>query len=213
MFFVILNVISILQMITLTDSLYIGEGEIRRCFVHPEHENLCIKVPRPHIIREYTYKEILYFLKLAKRRLGKKRPPFFSDFKEEIDTNLGLGQVFDLVRDETTGEISKTLEYYLYNPSNNVSDEKLWIALSVLKQHMIEYKVFTRDLRSRNLCCKINNNNTIEIIIIDGIGHRDFFPFADYFKYFSKKKVERTFKKWHFSSLEDQRQFLAKSKG
>ena len=77
---------------------------------------------------------------------------------------------------------------------------------------MTIHKVFTRDLRSRNLCCKILKNNSIQIIIIDGIGHRDFFPFADLFNYFSKKKVDRTFKKWHFNSLKQQRDFLKKEK-
>ena len=51
-----------------------------------------------------------------------------------------------------------------------------------------------------------------ELIIIDGIGHRDFFPLADWFNYFSKKKVERTFKRWKFNSLGEQREFLKSQK-
>ena len=50
--------------------------------------------------------------------------------------------------------------------------------------------------------------NDIELIIIDGIGHRDFFPLADWFYYFSRKKVERIFKRWKFNSLSEQREFL-----
>ena len=78
---------------------------------------------------------------------------------------------------------------------------------------MTQFKVFTRDLRARNLCCKLLQDNTIQIIIIDGIGHRDFFPLADYFNYFSQKKIERTFKKWHFTSIKDQKAFLLKENG
>ncbi|MCA0153532.1 YrbL family protein [Winogradskyella vincentii] len=196
-------------MLQLEKKHYIGEGEIRFCYEHPENLNLCIKIPRPETTREYTNKELLYFKKLSRRNTSKYQYPFYSDFHGEVDTNLGLGQVFDLVRDETTGDISKTLEYYLLK-SNEIADERLKSALDDLRQHMIKYKVFTRDLRARNICCKLNKDDSVELIIIDGIGHRDFFPFADRFHYFSKKKVDRTFTKWHFDSLEDQRKFLKK---
>jgi hypothetical protein len=93
--------------------------------------------------------------------------------------------------------------------SNIVSDDKIESALIKLKQMMIKHRVFTRDLRSRNICCRlINSKNDIELIIIDGIGHRDFFPLADWFYYFSRKKVERIFKRWKFNSLSEQREFL-----
>ncbi len=196
-------------MVQLEDKHYIGEGEIRFCYEHPENEKLCIKIPRPETTKEYTNKELLYFKKLSKRNKLKYQYPFYSDFHKEENTNFGLGQIFDLVRDETTGEISKTLEYYLME-SDIIEDRLLESALASLRQQMMKHKVFTRDLRSRNICCKINTDDSIELIIIDGIGHRDFFPFADWFHYFSKKKIDRTFTKWHFNSLEEQRQFLSK---
>jgi PhoP regulatory network protein YrbL len=194
-------------MIQLSQKDYIGEGEIRVCYEHPQDESLCIKVPRPEITRKYTFKEILYFKKLAKRNKSRYAYPFYSDFYEEVETNLGLGQVFDLVRDETNGAISKTLEYYL-TKSNVISEEKLEQALGILKQQMTKHKVFTRDLRARNICCKLKKDDTIELVIIDGIGHRDFFPLADWFHYFSKKKVGRTFTKWYFDNIDEQRRFL-----
>ncbi len=194
-------------MIQLEDKYYIGEGDIRVCYEHPLDKGLCIKVPRPETTRKYTEKELLYFYKLAKRNKSKYQYPFYSDFHNEEETNFGLGQIFDLVRDETTGEISRTLEYYL-TESNTIEDEKLESALKVLKQQMTKHRVFTRDLRARNICCKIKDDESIELIIIDGIGHRDFFPFADWFHYFSKKKIDRTFTKWHFDSLDEQRKFL-----
>lgn len=196
-------------MINLHDAHYIGEGEIRFCYEHPNDKDLCVKIPRQETTREYTNKELLYFKKLSKRDKTKYKYPFYSDFHNEVETNLGLGQVFDLVRDETNEEISKTLEHYLTNPSD-IKDDQLKLALADLKQQMIKYRVFTRDLRARNICCKVKQNGDIELVIIDGIGHRDFFPFADWVNYFSKKKIDRTFTKWHFNSLEEQRKFLNK---
>jgi hypothetical protein len=51
-------------------------------------------------------------------------------------------------------------------------------------------------------------DNSIELIVIDGLGHRDFFPFADYFSYFAKKKVERRFIRSSFVTLDEQRKLL-----
>jgi len=198
-------------MIEIRNRDYIGEGEIRTCYLHPENLDLCIKIPKKHIEREYTVKEIVYMLKLGKRDKSKFKYPFYSNYHGEVKTNLGKGQVFDLVRDETTGEISKTLEYYLLNESN-LKDAVLEDALLLLKQQMIDNKVFTRDLRARNLCCKLLKNNSVRLVVVDGIGHRDFIPLADWFHYFSKKKVQRSFKRWRFMSVEDQRIFLKASK-
>ena len=73
---------------------------------------------------------------------------------------------------------------------------------------MITHKIFIGDLRARNLCCKILKDNTIQLIIIDGICHRDFFPIADYFNYFAKRKVELRFLKANLHSLTSQRKIL-----
>ena len=195
-------------MLILKKDHYIGEGEIRLCYYHPDDMNLCVKIPRETTTRNYTLKEIKYFKKLSKRKKKNYSYKFFSDFQGEVLTNHGLGQIFDLILDYDSKEVSKTLEYYLLH-SNIVSDDKIESALIKLKQMMIKHRVFTRDLRSRNICCRlINSKNDIELIIIDGIGHRDFFPLADWFYYFSRKKVERIFKRWKFNSLSEQREFL-----
>ena len=199
-------------MLVLSKDHYIGEGEIRFCYYHPYDMNLCVKIPRENTTRNYTLKEIKYFKKLSKRNKQKYGYKFFSDFQGEVLTNLGLGQKFDLIRDYSSNEVSKTLEHYLLH-SSKISDNKIESAIMTLKQMMIKHRVFTRDLRSRNICCRlVNSNNDIELIIIDGIGHRDFFPLADWFYFFSKKKVERIFERWKFNSLSDQRKFLKKSK-
>lgn len=130
-------------MLNLNEGHYIGEGEIRFCYYHPDNQNLCVKIPRKNTTRNYTLKEIKYFNKLSKRN-NKYTNKFYSDFQGEELTNLGLGQKFDLIRDYSSNEVSKTLEYYLLH-SNKISDYKLESALIALKKMMIKYRVFTRD--------------------------------------------------------------------
>ncbi len=196
--------------LSLTEEDYIGEGEIRMVYKHPNNTVFCVKIPHQETTRDYTFKELLYYKKINKRKVAKTAYSFFSNFKEEVETNLGLGQVFDLVRDDTTNEISKTLEYYLLN-NTNVTDDELNKALSVLRHQMINNRVFARDLRARNVCVKIDKNNNVNLVIIDGLGHRDFIPLGDIFHFFAKKKINRTFTKKHFNSIEEQRKYLMRS--
>lgn len=187
-------------MIHLDDKLHIGEGEIRFCYEHPNRNDLCIKIPRPETTREYTLKELIYFKKLSKRNKSNYDYQFFSDFHGEVETNMGLGQVFDLVRDEITGNVSKTLEYYL-EKDDIIKVGKIREALHHLKTQMISHRIFARDLRTRNICCQLKKDDSIKLIIIDGIGHRDFFPFAEWLTHFAEKKVERAFQKFHLNSI------------
>lgn len=174
-------------MVYLDKNHYIGEGEIRFCYEHPNDDKRCIKIPRKETTRDYTEKELKYFKKLSKRSRVNFQFPFYADFLGEIETNLGRGQIFDLVRDETTNNISKTLEYYL-TKSNSIDDEKLEDALKLLKKQMIKHKVFTRDLRARNICCRIKMDGAVELVLVDGIGHRDFFPLPIGFITFPKRR-------------------------
>jgi len=190
-------------MILLHDQHYIAEGEIRKCYIHPSNKNLCIKIPKPEITLEYINKELFYFHKI--RRKKNFDYLFFSNYRGLVETSRGKGYSFDLIRDENTNQISKTLQQYLEMDNSPFSDKILMNGLLRLKQQMIRSKIFTRDLRPRNVCCKILKNNSLELIIIDGIGHRDFFPFADWFHYFSKKKVNRSFSKSKILNFSTQR--------
>ena len=195
-------------MIELSEKHYISEGLARVCYRHPENSNYCIKIGKPEVEIEHLYKEINYFKKLKNKNRSKFDYQFYADYHGEIETNLGTGFIYDLIKDEITNEVSLTLRHYLEMQPSPISDEDLVLALGRLKNEMIRHKVFVGDLRARNLCCKKLKNNIIELIVIDGIGHRDFFPFADYSTYFARKKVERRFLKSNLHSLEAQRQLI-----
>lgn len=190
-------------MIQLDPKDYIAEGEIRKCYVHPDNKNLCLKVPKPEVTQKYIQKELDYFHKIRKKKQFEYL--FFSKYQGLQKTNFGNGYSFDLIRDETTQEISLTLRHYLENTMNNLTDAILTKALLRLKKQMIHHKIFTRDLRPRNICCKILQDGSVEMVIIDGIGHRDFFPFADWFHFFAKKKVNRAFERAKIMNFDEQR--------
>ncbi|MEY8847719.1 YrbL family protein [Psychroserpens sp. XS_ASV72] len=195
-------------MIQLSKNDYMAEGLARICYYHPEHKGLCIKIGKPDIEEEHLYKEINYYKKISKKDPLKFDYPFYAFYHGTKATSLGEGFIYDLVRDETTQEVSKTLLHYIRMKDCPFDDAILNFGLDRLKSQMIKHKVFASDLRPRNICVKILSNNTIELVIVDGIGHRDFFPFADWFGYFAKKKVERRFNKIHLQTVDQHRKLL-----
>ncbi len=195
-------------MIEIKKEHYIAEGLARTCYRHPENDSLCIKIGKPKIEKSHLYKEINYFKKIENKDSSKFDYQFYAAYYGEIETNLGTGFVYNLIKDEVSQNISLTLRHYLEMENGPYTDEVLFKALGRLKSQMITHKIFVGDLRARNICCKILENNTLQFIVVDGIGHRDFLPFADWFHFFAKKKVERRFLRANMHSLSAQRDLI-----
>lgn len=195
-------------MIQIKDEHYIAEGLARKCFYHPDDDNLCVKIGKPNVEVEHLYKEINYFKKIKNIDTSKFDYQFYAAYNGEVQTNLGTGFVYELIKDEISQKISLTLRHYLEMQDAPFKDEVFVDGLDRLKHQMIKHKIFVGDLRARNICCKILKDNSLELIVIDGIGHRDFFPFADWFHFFAKRKVERRFLKANLHSLSAQRDLI-----
>jgi len=197
--------------IVLDEEHYIAEGHTQKCYKHPEHKNLCIKIVKYNPSSgSRNIHEIDYYEKLKKKH-KKYAYPFYSKYYGTVNTNLGNGYIFDLIRDIPTNEISLTLCDYLKMKNAPFSDDLLTQELDRLKKMMIEYKVVARDLYARNICCKVISNTSIKLVIIDGMGHRDFIPLVDYFSFFTKLKIERIFEKKKLNSLNEYRKYLTET--
>ena len=95
--------------ILLSDEHIIAKGNARVCYLHPLNQNLCIKLPvRAKSIRGIK-KETNYYKFLKKKNIDWT---MIARYHGPIKTNLGVGEVFDLIRDDD-GSISKSMRYYL----------------------------------------------------------------------------------------------------
>lgn len=179
-------------MYKLHSSLLIGKGLHRECYIHPENSNLCIKIVVAGCDSE-TLREQAYYEFLEKRNVSWKMLP---KFYGNVETNLGFGAVFDLIRDYD-GEVSKTLEDYL----SSAEETKFHFcglskAIPSLKCFLIQEKVITMTLKAKNIVYKRINDTEGILVIVDNIGNSDFIPICNYVNFFAKKKILR---KWqHF---------------
>jgi len=194
-------------MIVLEEGSFIGEGGLQKCYVHPNDENLCLKIVKekehPKLFR--LDEEIKYY----KKNQHKKIASFVSKYRGEVLTNIGIATIFDLIRDETTNEISLTVDDYLRMDNSPFSNELFEGKIVELKSKLINNKVIFRDFTTKNICCKVLKNNDIQLIIIDGLGNNDLLPVTDFFRFFARKKMNRIFKRRKLYSMKEHREWLA----
>jgi hypothetical protein len=193
-------------MIQIEEKHYIGKGGLQKCYIHPDNDNICLKIKiKKHNKIPRVNREIKYYKKIQK----KFEIPFIAKYYGEKTTNLGIASVYDLIKDETTNKISLTLYDYLKMDNSPFPDELFISELEKLKRKMIKYKIFARDLMGKNICCKILKNNSIELIIVDGVGHRDFIPLVEWFHIFAKRKINKIFLKKKLYSMDEHRNWLS----
>lgn len=174
-------------MLLLNASDFVGKGLHRECYVHPNDEQRCIKVVVAGDLSE-SKREQSYYKLLQKRGISWDILPRFHGV---IETNMGAGAVFDLIRDYD-GEISKTLEYYLSSEQlDRAENPGISHAISIFKQELYRQSIITMTLSPKNIMYKKTGPNEGRLVLIDNIGNSDFIPICSYIDSLAKKKITR----------------------
>ena len=188
-------------MIVINSSDIVGKGLHRECHTHPEDNNLCIKVAVNENIKE-TLREQKYYLFLKKRGISWDMLP---KFYGNIETNMGPGAVFDLIRNHD-GSVSKTLEHYL---SSNREADRCYNGLSkafyALKNYLLNEQITTMTIKPKNLLYQELNTDKGKdkgtLFIVDNIGNSDYIPLCNYSRWFANKKIHRKWQRFESSIL------------
>ncbi|MBU1053319.1 MAG: hypothetical protein KKC46_05750 [Proteobacteria bacterium] len=182
-------------MIELNQSLLVGKGLHRECYVHPHQNDLCVKILFTNDGLKEVAREQAYYKLLQKRNIAWDILPRFYG---NIETNLGPGAVFDLIKD-SDGKASKSLEYYLTSiEETKLNYSGLSEAFLNLKNSLFHNKIITMTIKAKNIVYKRVNSADGALIIIDNIGNSDFIPISNYINFLAEKKILR---KWnHFES-------------
>lgn len=190
-------------MILLNESLYIGKGTTRKVYIHPDEPDLCIKVDINGSKESlHTLGEAKYYRKFDKRlsRSGFLSIPKFHGF---VETSEGAGGVFELIRDEDTGNISSTLKGFIHDSFKPEHREPLDRALRSFRKNLMDFMIISTDLKSHNICIKRLESGEFQLVCIDGIGNKELIPVANYLPWFAHMKLRRHFKRYHLNSVDD----------
>ena len=178
------------ETLNLNNSMLIGVGSERKCFIHPHDDQKCIKITYKFGRRTVARckREIKYSLKYSNLHLHSRSiPQYFG----KVETNLGDGQVFELVLDYD-GNISNKLSEHIKTNEINIS---LKDKISDLYQSFLESRVLVSDFHPGNLVIQKSSADNYHLVMIDGFGNSDFIKICDYSRFFLKKKLIRKFRR------------------
>jgi len=187
--------------IKLKDGNYLARGTNRACYINPQDKTKCIKVTISGDDSE-SNKEKKYYKILKKKNISWD---MLTKYHGTIETNLGEGLIFDLVRDYN-GEVSKVLQYYLLTEERTQSIMNPVLLLQGLKQYQLSNNIIIKDLNAKNIMYQKTSQTEGKLVVIDGVMNNDFLPFSSYISYFSKRKINRRWRTFE-SSLPGNKMF------
>jgi hypothetical protein len=177
-------------MIELISGNLIGKGLHRECYVHPANKDLCIKIAVNENIKE-SQREEKYYGFLEKKSISWEMLPRYYG---HVNTNLGTGTVFDMIRNRD-GLISKTLDHYFkYSEQTDLHYSGLLQALSLLKVYLLDQQIITMTIKPKNILYREAGPTDSRLVIVDNIGNSDYIPISNHSKILARHKISR---KWH----------------
>ncbi|HMP81476.1 MAG TPA: YrbL family protein [Verrucomicrobiota bacterium] len=180
------------NVIQLDPSHLVGRGKRRECYAHPADDKLCIKVIVNGDGRE-SRREAKYYQHLKRRNISWQ---LLARYHGSVKTNLGEGDVFDLVRD-SDGKVARTFHHYLTSPEElNRHQAGLVEALAQLRDYLLRERVITVELKERNMVYRRNHDGCGEMVLVDNLGTSDFLPVCYYVGSLAERRVRRTWQRF-----------------
>ncbi len=182
-------------MLEIDPDTLIGRGLHRECYIHPDNRERCVKIVVAGDSNE-NLREARYYGLLARRGISWE---MLTRFHGLVETNLGEGAVFDLVRDYD-GDVSKTLAHYLGSEELTTANSKpLSSALAGLRVYLLENRVVTMTLKTKNILLQKTAENDAKLVIVDNVGNSDFIPISNYSAVLARLKIERKWRRFEQS--------------
>ena len=179
------------EIIQLDDSLLYGQGSHKKSFLHPHNKNLCIKLAynkggQKDLLREINYIDVL------KRR--HKDYSILPKYFGKVNTNLGTGYVFEIIRDYNNGR-TQTLEDFITDLNLFSQNYSLIVRLlKELKEKLYKNEIITMVLFPENILFQKTDENNYRVRIVNDMGSAVLIPLEYHFKYFAHTKILRRWK-------------------
>ena len=176
------------EKLILTDDLKLGDGNHKVVYAHPSDRNLCVKLlfttPDSDFDREMKYR----------RALGKRAESMtlLTKYYGEIETNLGVGYVFERVID-FDGSNSRTVLDHIQNPrdTNDLID-----LLLQFKRAFIGERFVAAGMDPDNFMVRRISERERRIKIIDNIGTSAKFPILYYSDFLMEKRARKYWRRF-----------------
>ncbi len=167
-------------MIYLSDDIKLGRGTTRTCYLHPENEDLCIKVMHSHSKLKINFLEYKFYKKLARKRVSLQHLPKCYGF---VETNLGKGLVYERIKSDYAENLDQIVK------RNLLPKEKIISLLKDLENYCLDNIICMCDRGLRNIILSKD-----KLYYIDGIitnKKRKSFLYTG-LSFYSRRKTRKT---------------------
>ena len=184
-------------MLKLKDKSSFAEGDLRKCYIHPRHSNLCVKVQKTDALNDQNAIEKWYFSILRYRKVNYKN--ILPTFNGTVNTDMGEGLVYELVIDND-GERSRSIADYI--KQRQLTIEQAEALIKKLSNKLVNHGMILEDKNPENILLKKVQENKFIPILVDGFGAKSlgikffigaFIPF--YAKYKTLKRTKQMIEK------------------
>ena len=173
----------------LTEENILGRGTNKIVYYHPEDADKCIKFSLDESDETDMQHELRY------RRICKEQvehSTLLTKYYGTVDTNLGTGHVFELVRD-FDGRLSETFLAVLLREK---ASPAVYKALAMFKKKLFAEQVITYKIFPGNFIVQRIAEQESRIRLIDGIGMHVLIPLDYYSKTIAKRRQMRIWKEF-----------------
>lgn len=151
----------------LNDSLLLGKGNERLCYVHPDDPSKIIKVPyRNRNARSQNRLEALYYAYLEKKGAS------FAHITRcygSVDVEGEKGLIFDRV---INSDGSRSMTFNDIVRQKIITPEQAEELLDDLKGYLVANNILFVDVSLDNIMCRREEDGSYRLVIVDGLGGR-----------------------------------------
>ncbi len=180
-----------MKVLTINEELFIGAGGHQATYIHPIDKTKCIKIP--HMKDDGDVRKEMRYRKICAAKLEKSR--LVTEFFGTVETNLGLGYVFERVIDYN-GKTSQDLKNFLPKTKPDAKTlQRIWTILLNFKSDFLHENIAIVDSDIENFMVQEHSPGAYRVRIVDNIGTPVLIPLVYWFEFAAAWKAKRRWNK------------------
>ena len=180
-----------MSILEIRQELFIGAGGHQATYIHPVDKTKCIKIP--HTPDDGDVRKEMRYRKMCARKLENSR--LLTEFFGTVETNLGLGYVFERVLD-FNGKTSKDLKDFLPQTAPDTQTlQRIWTVLLNFKSDFLRENIAIVDTDITNFMVQEPAPGSYRVRIVDNIGTPVLIPLVYWFEFAAAWKAKRYWNK------------------
>lgn len=176
-----------MSVLKINEDLFIGSGGHQATYIHPLDATKCIKIP--HMKDDGDVRKEMRYRRMCAAKLEKSK--LVTEFFGTVETNLGLGYVFERVLDYD-GKTSRDMKTFLPKTRPDTETlQRIWTILLNFKSDFLHENIAIVDTDIENFMVQETAPGAYRVRIVDNIGTPVLIPLVYWFEFAAAWKAKR----------------------